>query len=644
MPRSPLSVLFLLLFLVAAAPAVPAGEIHAAVAAGDLARVEALLAADRSLASAPDPANQFQEQPLHIAARTGRVDLARLLVAAGAAVDAGDSDQSTPLDVAALNRQPAMVSYLLSAGADPRHRDNNGAFSLSFAAAGGDSACVRLLLDAGVPADNVRVAGGAPLLHYGAMRGLAWFCERLCAAGADVNARNDHGETPLHSAAASGRVDMIDWLIARGASTTAKNDHGESPLLVACWRQRDDAARRLLALGLPLEEGDSYGWGPLCVAAMRGNQALVREFTAAGCDVDRRWRDGWTALGQAVRFGEPATVSALLDAGASPRLTEDGLDRTPLHIAAVQGFGDLTGALLDHGACADARDRNGDTALDLAVRHGQTGVAGRLAAAEGPRPACNTASLAAQPRPTAGEAVVWYCGHSGWAVLTRDHLLVFDYWQHDRQADEPGLACGCVSPAELAGRDVVVFVSHDHADHWWPGVLEWRSQLDQVTYVFGFRPEGVDGYQFVEPRQRYDLAGLRVTTTRSTDAGVGFVVEADGVTIFHAGDHHNRDADLDGIYRKDIDWLAAAGVRPDLCFLPISGCGFGDLAPVHAGVDYTLATLQPAVFCPMHGGNSATVYHEFVAARTERFPGVRLAPVRDRGDRVQIGGKTVSAR
>ena len=31
----------------------------------------------------------------------------------------------------------------------------------------------------------------------------------------------------------------------------------------------------------------------------------------------------------------------------------------------------------------------------------------------------------------AGQAVVWYLGHSGWVVKTQNHLLIFDYWKQD---------------------------------------------------------------------------------------------------------------------------------------------------------------------------------------------------------------------
>lgn len=652
----------LALVVLLAAPAL-AGEFHEAVRSGDLARVQQMLAHDADLAGQPEAESQFQDLPLHIAARQGHVEIARALLQAGAAVDAGDTDQSTALDVAALFNQAEVLTLLLDHGADMNHRDNNGAYSLSFAMTRGNRECVDILLARGVDAENIELRGGVTLLHAAARGGMLDLCQRFADGGADIDVRSDRGQTPLHWAASGNQPQVIDWLVENGASVLVKDNEGQSPLMIACWRERADAVRQLLTYdGVDVDEGSCYNWTPLGAAIMRGDQEIVQLLLDHDPDVDARNRGGRTPLTMAVRSGNVDCVNALLAAGACPAQVGDWFGRTPLHYAAAEGYGDIAQALLAHGACCDARDQQGNTALALAQRHGHTGVVTCVAAAAGQRVntekscqksaacaqgkgvACNSASLAAQPRPAQGEAVAWYCGHSGWAVLTHDHVLVFDYWERNRQADEPGLACGCIRPEELAGRDVVVFVSHDHGDHWWPSVLEWRSQLDDVTYVFGFQPGNVEGYEFVEPRQHYTFGDVKVTTTRSTDAGVGFVVDVDGVTILHAGDHHNRAPQLDGMYREDIDWLATAGVRPDLCFLPISGCGFGDLAPVHAGVDYTLRTLKPAVFSPMHGGQDSHRYHDFVAARRDEFPGVRMVPVTDRGDRVMVGGKVVSAR
>ena len=75
---------------------------------------------------------------------------------------------------------------------------------------------------------------------------------------------------------------------------------------------------------------------------------------------------------------------------------------------------------------------------------------------------------------------------------------------------EPGLAAGCVCPDELAasGREVVVFVSHDHGDHWWPGTVllfgpRWVLGLPLLLLV-GFLILMVNGPILVRILERND--------------------------------------------------------------------------------------------------------------------------------------------
>jgi hypothetical protein len=46
----------------------------------------------------------------------------------------------------------------------------------------------------------------------------------------------------------------------------------------------------------------------------------------------------------------------------------------------------------------------------------------------------------------------------------------------------------------------------------------------------------------------------------------------------------------------------------------------------------------------MHGGQDSQRYHDFVAERRDLFPEIRMVAVTDRGDRIKVGGKVVSAR
>ncbi|XP_049769343.1 poly [ADP-ribose] polymerase tankyrase-1-like [Schistocerca cancellata] len=88
---------------------------------------------------------------LHWASRRGDVEAARLLLEAGAAVDAREikGKQRTPLHLAAEEGGAAVARLLLRATADPNARDCRGWRPLHLAAAYGQAEVAAALLDAG---------------------------------------------------------------------------------------------------------------------------------------------------------------------------------------------------------------------------------------------------------------------------------------------------------------------------------------------------------------------------------------------------------------------------------------------------------------------------------------------------------------
>jgi ankyrin repeat protein len=136
----------------------------------------------------------FCDTPLLLAARFGREDLARLLIAAGANVEALNEHDERPLHAAAAYGRPAVVTVLLARGADVNARGPAGSTPLHAAAFG-----------VGVTSDVDARTDVAKL---------------LLAAGADVNARQPgSGFTPLRyaTAARNPTTAMVDLLLAHGA-------------------------------------------------------------------------------------------------------------------------------------------------------------------------------------------------------------------------------------------------------------------------------------------------------------------------------------------------------------------------------------------------------------------------------------------
>lgn len=203
----------------------------------------------------------------------------------------------------------------------------------------------------------------------------------------------------------------------------------------------------------------------------------------------------------------------------------------------------------------------------------------------------------------------WYLDHSGFAVETAEHFLIFDYYR-----DTPaggGLAQGVIRPEQLpAGKQLVVFVSHAHHDHYNPMVLSWRRQRPDIQYLFSSDLPGSEGSR-IRPGQRMELAGLTALALPSTDQGVAFAVTCDGKKIYHAGDlnwwHWNGESDEwnRGMARDYPAALAPLEGKPaDLAFVPVDPrledkalwglnyfmdhVGARWVAPMHFWGDYTI--------------------------------------------------------
>ncbi|MEN8008331.1 MAG: ankyrin repeat domain-containing protein, partial [Candidatus Krumholzibacteriota bacterium] len=537
------------------------------------------------------------------------------------------------------------VDYLIGQGADLAFQDNNGAWSLTFGVSGGNSEVVDLLMKAGAPLD-LKNSDGVTMLHFAAMRGMNDVFDKVVAAGIDPDTKSNTGAVPLHWAASGGQPEMIARLIAAGADPEIIDEHGITPLLNTLWRGQPEAMKALIKAGADVNRIDDWERSPLWVAAGQGESDAVKALIAAGADPDQANIFGETPLLRAARQGKTANVDILIAAGAKPDTREAHCGRTALHLAAMSGYGDCVESLAKGGASLKARDHHGKNPLDLARTYGHKTSAKTLTATgavpgedDSPCPAESGCLAVCKDNPSAkgmslagGEARLWYLGHSGYAVQTENNLLVFDYFPGGRGPDEPALCNGYIDPKEIAGMNVTVFVSHEHRDHFTPGIFEWTADVPDIRYVMGCPAETDQPYDLVEPRQVRDFDGVKVRTIESNDSGVGFVVEVDGMTIYHAGDHANRQRDFSGPYCAEIDWLAEVGVRPDVALMPVSGCGFGDQEAVRLGVNYALEKLQPRVFIPLHSLNSEYRYKDFIDRCRNDFPGIRMVAPGHRGD------------
>lgn len=140
-------------------------DVFEASCLGDTGRVRRLLAEDPALLEAVSP-NGFR--PLGYAAFFGHLELLRVLVASGAAVEAVSENpmQVRPLHSAVAHRDPLLAprlaAALLEAGADPDVRQEGGCTPLHEAAYNGNVELIELLLEHGANPELPDDAGVTP--------------------------------------------------------------------------------------------------------------------------------------------------------------------------------------------------------------------------------------------------------------------------------------------------------------------------------------------------------------------------------------------------------------------------------------------------------------------------------------------------
>lgn len=130
--------------------------LHLAVCMGRTEAVKALLKNDSNPEACRD--GGFNPGPLQDACLRGDIEIAQLLIAAGASVDRPDYEGLQPLHLAARHDYPDLIQMLLEAGADPNmHADRSHRTPIHRAASYGNLRTVRALLAGGADPDGFRV-------------------------------------------------------------------------------------------------------------------------------------------------------------------------------------------------------------------------------------------------------------------------------------------------------------------------------------------------------------------------------------------------------------------------------------------------------------------------------------------------------
>lgn len=193
---------------------------------------------------------------------------------------------------------------------------------------------------------------------------------------------------------------------------------------------------------------------------------------------------------------------------------------------------------------------------------------------------------AAQPGP--GEVAIWWLGQSGYAIKTASALFYTDLYLSEHLTakyagtEKPHVR---ITEAPLRGGDITnaawVFASHAHSDHLDPGTMPdlfaaspQARLILPAALVDHAAALGLDRRRLV-PTSGDETIQAGPLTVHSIPAAhprldydpssgypfLGYVIEVDGVTLYHSGDTVIYDGLAERLRAYDLD----------IAFLPING-------------------------------------------------------------------------
>ena len=352
-----------------------------AIVEGDTAAFKAALGRSPGLVNSRD---EHGLTLLHLAAARGEADIVKLLLAAGVDVNATDpSEDLTPIRL--VFQQP---------------REGFVAVSAAPVTVKPDAVPVSRFEPNTVPARTALRPNTAPA------------AQAKPEPGATPTAPAQNTAPAASTRPAQSTAPAASTKPASAAAPTAQAAPQPEPEPVPlCFDPQ--VAKLLLDKGADPNSPDERGRTLLMIAAQDGWQDVAGELIAKGANLNARDKTSreLTALDYAIGNGRLGLVKLLLDKGANPNSSDES-GRTPLMIAAQNGWQDTTEQLIAKGADVNAKDkaRHPQTVVDYAVLSGQQNLV-KLLLDKGANP---------PPPDEEGHTLLMTAAQHGWKTVAQE--------------------------------------------------------------------------------------------------------------------------------------------------------------------------------------------------------------------------------
>jgi len=346
----------------------------------------------------------------------GDLTLCRMCASAGAKIRKNDFNR---LKRAVRSNHPEVLSWLIDRGVNPtaQSKDFDSAFTaagasenvemlrilvaksrnhaalrallneaLQHAAEWGRAAAVRFLLDntkvdlnrevessyGGVSrgGDAEQHLPGYTALSRAVERGRDEIVRALLEKGARVAGKTRSGAPVLSFVISQERKDTFELLMKFKPPLDAVDIDGRTALMTAAIKDNAVIAKVLVQRGAIIDKPDRYGATAVMLASWEGAKTTSEFLLEAGAKSDAHDKEEKNVLVYAANGCQPGLCALLLSKGADANEPQPATGMTALHFAAKKPCPMAIRELLAGGALIEARDKEGNTPLELARSSG----------------------------------------------------------------------------------------------------------------------------------------------------------------------------------------------------------------------------------------------------------------------------------
>jgi L-ascorbate metabolism protein UlaG (beta-lactamase superfamily) len=215
--------------------------------------------------------------------------------------------------------------------------------------------------------------------------------------------------------------------------------------------------------------------------------------------------------------------------------------------------------------------------------------------------------------------IIRYIYHSCFLIETMNSFLLFDYFNHKNDKTDFDFS-KLLKDIFSSPKALYIFSSHSHQDHFNYNVLSWINKKPSTYYILSSDIKiynKIDNLYIVRPRDQLTINEIKFDIFGSTDEGVSFLVNIDGLNLFHAGDLNwwkwyddtpEEEKTMEDNFKSIIGDIAKHGMKIDIAFFPVDRRLEDNYL---CGARYFIDKLNPKLFIPMHFWDDYKVTSDF---------------------------------